>query len=198
MRTHLCRIICKAGLVPWERPFHNLRANRETELMQMFPVHVVTAWIGHTALVGQKHYLQVTDADFQRAAKSGARALQNPVQHDTAPSRKDSQESPEGEEECEVVRSGADRCEPVQTCSDPRGGLNSNQDSLNAEPCASRGYVEQPSSSSSLGTVPATPNPDNPKEPRDPLSRLASSLLVFRIVARGIDSLARHSENQAS
>lgn len=49
-----------------------LRASRETELMQTFPVHLVTAWIGHTPLIAQKHYLQVIDADFTRTAKSGA------------------------------------------------------------------------------------------------------------------------------
>src|SRR5208283_3720065 len=33
-----------------------------------FPIHVVTAWIGNTVKVAMKHYLQVTDADFDRAA----------------------------------------------------------------------------------------------------------------------------------
>jgi len=110
MRTHLCRLIRKAGLVPWERPFQNLRATRETELAAEYPLHVVTAWIGNTALVAQKHYLQVTDADFQRAAKSGAVALQKPVQQGAAPSRRESQDLTEDEEDCELVRSGANVC----------------------------------------------------------------------------------------
>ncbi len=133
MRTHLCRIIRKAGLVPWERPFHNLRASRETELMQGFPVHVVTSWIGHTALVAQKHYLQVTDADFTRAAKSGARALHFPVQHNTAPSREESQGSTEDEEECEVVRSGARGCESGESGQAPRVGLEPTTNRLTGE-----------------------------------------------------------------
>jgi hypothetical protein len=46
--------------------------------------HVVTAWIGNSAPVAAKHYLGVTDADFDRAsrggAESGARAAHNPAQ----------------------------------------------------------------------------------------------------------------------
>lgn len=80
LRTQLVRIIRRAGLTPWEKPFHNLRASRETELAAAFPLHVVCAWIGNSTLIAQKHYLQVTEDDFQRAAESGARALQNAVQ----------------------------------------------------------------------------------------------------------------------
>lgn len=35
--------------------------------MQEHPTHVVCAWIGNSAAVAQKHYLQVTDEDFDRA-----------------------------------------------------------------------------------------------------------------------------------
>jgi hypothetical protein len=77
LRTQLMRIIGKAGLKPWPKLFHNLRATRETELAAQHPIHVVCAWIGHAAAIAQKHYLQVTDADFERAclgrgAESGA------------------------------------------------------------------------------------------------------------------------------
>lgn len=44
-----------------------MRASRETELGQSFPLHVVTAWIGNTARIAAKHYLQVTDEDFAKA-----------------------------------------------------------------------------------------------------------------------------------
>jgi integrase len=77
LRTGLNRIIKRAGLEPWERPWHNLRASRQTELAKGFPLHVVCYWLGNKAAVAEAHYLQVTDADFERAAKSGARALQN-------------------------------------------------------------------------------------------------------------------------
>src|SRR5262249_13925276 len=64
--------------------FHNLRASRETELAAEYPIHVVCEWIGNTERIAAKHYLQVTDDYFERAAggaaKSAAQALQNPVQ----------------------------------------------------------------------------------------------------------------------
>jgi integrase len=83
LRTQLQRICKRAGVEAWGKPFHNLRASRETELAAEYPLHVVCEWIGNTEMIAAKHYLQVTDADFQRAAESGAvgrQALQNPVQ----------------------------------------------------------------------------------------------------------------------
>src|SRR5262249_37613010 len=79
----------------------NLRASRETELAAEYPIHVVCAWIGNTEMIAAKHYLQVTDDYFRLAtrevgaAKSGAEALQNPVQQGAAPSGTDSQETTE-------------------------------------------------------------------------------------------------------
>src|SRR5262249_15834499 len=70
VRTQLQRIIRKAGQEPWPKLFHNLRASRETELAEIFPIHVVCAWLGHAAAIAQKHYLQVTDQDFERAAQT--------------------------------------------------------------------------------------------------------------------------------
>ncbi|MHB1424539.1 MAG: tyrosine-type recombinase/integrase [Gemmataceae bacterium] len=92
LRTQMQRICKRAGVEPWIKPFHNLRASRETELAASFPLHVVCEWIGNSATLAQKHYLQVTDADFEKAttesvkdgaAKSGAvgrEMVQNPVQ----------------------------------------------------------------------------------------------------------------------
>ncbi len=69
LRTQLHRIIRRAGLEPWPKLFQNLRSTRETELMESFPAHVVTAWIGNSEAVARKHYLQVTDEHFERAAR---------------------------------------------------------------------------------------------------------------------------------
>jgi hypothetical protein len=49
-----------------------MRASRETELAKDYPIHVVTAWLGNTPRIAMKHYLQVTDDDFERAAQGGA------------------------------------------------------------------------------------------------------------------------------
>src|SRR5262249_23772565 len=95
LRTRFVKIIRRAGLKPWPKPFHNLRASRETELAATYPLHVVCDWIGNSTLIAQKHYLQVTDEDFERAAKSGAGALQNQVQHASASVGTNSQDLPE-------------------------------------------------------------------------------------------------------
>src|SRR5262249_24790143 len=85
LRTQLLRILRKAGVKVWPRLFHNMRASRETELAARYPIHVVCAWIGNTARIAVKHYLQVTDDYFARAveesgAKRGAAEAQNSAQ----------------------------------------------------------------------------------------------------------------------
>jgi len=72
LRTQLHRITQRAGLKPWPKLFQNCRSTRETELAESFPLHVVTAWIGNCELVAQKHYLQISDEHFARAAQNQA------------------------------------------------------------------------------------------------------------------------------
>ena len=67
LRTHITRIARRAGLVMWPKPFHNMRASRQTELAETYPLHVVCAWLGNSKAVAAEHYLQVTDANFERA-----------------------------------------------------------------------------------------------------------------------------------
>jgi hypothetical protein len=85
-RVHLK---AKAGLKPWPKLFQNLRATRETELAEQFPVHVVCEWIGNSPRVAAKHYLQVTEHHYAKAAQ---KAVQNPVQHLSARGRAASRE----------------------------------------------------------------------------------------------------------
>ena len=82
LATQLRRILWRAGIDPWPRLFTNLRASCDTDLAARFPAHVCSRWLGHTPQIAAKHYLQVTDADFEAAAapvgcssptKSGAR-----------------------------------------------------------------------------------------------------------------------------
>lgn len=88
LRTTFEKIIKRAGLTPWPRLFHNLRSTRQTELAETFPAHVVCAWLGNSEDVAREHYLQVTDAHFERAASAVTegeeKAVQNPVQQPTA------------------------------------------------------------------------------------------------------------------
>lgn len=68
LRTRFEKIIKRAGLKPWPKLFQNLRSTRQTELAAQYPLHVVCAWIGNKEAVAAEHYLQVTDADFERAS----------------------------------------------------------------------------------------------------------------------------------
>ena len=67
LRTQFNRILKRAGVTPWPKPFQNLRSSRETELANAFPLHVVSEWLGNTPSIAMKHYLTTTDDHFQRA-----------------------------------------------------------------------------------------------------------------------------------
>jgi len=67
LRTQLLRIIDRAGAEPWPKLFQNLRASRETELTETYPIQVTCAWIGNSEAVAKSHYLQVTEDHFRRA-----------------------------------------------------------------------------------------------------------------------------------
>lgn len=67
-RTTFTKIIFRAGLCPWPRAFNNLRASRETELLQTFPAHVVSGWLGHSVEVARKHYVMVRPEDLETGA----------------------------------------------------------------------------------------------------------------------------------
>jgi hypothetical protein len=57
-----------AAFLSWRtRIFHALRSSRETELVDEFPLHVVTAWLGNTPKIADKQYNQVTESHFARA-----------------------------------------------------------------------------------------------------------------------------------
>ena len=102
LRTQLLRIIRRAGVEPWPRVWHSLRASCESDLAQSFPLATVTKWLGNTPSVALKHYVDPTEVAFDLAqawtpaeggAKSGAPAAQKAAQHATAGRRTDSQDS---------------------------------------------------------------------------------------------------------
>jgi hypothetical protein len=71
-RNILHKAILKAGVEPWPRCFHNMRASLQTELQQHFPEHVVCKWLGNSAGIARRHYLQVTEEHFKQAVVQGA------------------------------------------------------------------------------------------------------------------------------
>ena len=113
LRTTFGKIVRRAGLQPWPRLFQNLRASRETELMEVFPIHVVTEWLGNTQSVAMKHYLMTTDEHFDQAAGFQPKAAQNAAQQmraKTAWDRKRIQKSTKKPRFCRVVRAIAKLC----------------------------------------------------------------------------------------
>src|SRR5262249_821553 len=85
------KIIRRAGLEPWPRLWHSMRASCETDLARQFPLAVVAKWLGNTQAVAMRHYVDVTDADFERAV--GAEVAQNTAQQAHAGYRGDPQSS---------------------------------------------------------------------------------------------------------
>jgi hypothetical protein len=135
LRTQFLRIIKRAGLKPWPKLFHNLRATRQTELTAAFPLHVVCEWIGNSAPIADKHYLQVTDDHFAKAlqarsqgtggAESGAvgaphsnQAAHFPAQHAAASSGTDSQNTKKARQNRADLLACATGCNAV-----PSGGV---------------------------------------------------------------------------
>ena len=88
LRTTLEKVIRRAGVEPWPRLWHSLRASCESDLAQSFPLSTVTKWLGNTPSVALRHYVDPTETAFERAAtwtpeggsKSGALAAQKVAQ----------------------------------------------------------------------------------------------------------------------
>jgi integrase len=80
LRTTFEKIVKRAGITPWPRLFHNLRASRETELVEEYPVQVVTSWLGNTPSVAMRHYLMTTDEHFATAVKGTPEEAQKAAQ----------------------------------------------------------------------------------------------------------------------
>lgn len=99
LRTQFERIVRRAGVDPWTRLWHSLRASCESDLAQSFPLATVTKWLGNTPSVALRHYVDPTETAFEKAAewvpesgaKSGAQAAQNAAQQGHAGSGTESQ-----------------------------------------------------------------------------------------------------------
>ena len=68
----LHQIAHRAGVKLWPKPFINMRASCATDLVQRYPQHVVTAWLGHTREIAESHYWQVTEDHYRQAAQKAA------------------------------------------------------------------------------------------------------------------------------
>lgn len=115
LRQQFTRILKRAGLQPWPRLFQNLRATRETELTATYPLHICTYWIGNTARIAERHYLQIPDSVYEQAAQNQAHEAHFEAQQPTAMVRTASQgNQPEGVENADSRISAKD-CEGLQS-----------------------------------------------------------------------------------
>jgi len=67
LRSQFNKILKRAGIAPWPKLFHNLRATRQTELLDYFPVKAVCDWLGNSAAVAMEHYAMATVEHFASA-----------------------------------------------------------------------------------------------------------------------------------
>lgn len=72
-RTAMLKLVKRAGLTPWPRLFHTLRASCETDLLDTLPMSAVTEWLGHSAAIALKHYARVPEHVFKRAVSGDAK-----------------------------------------------------------------------------------------------------------------------------
>ena len=122
--TQFKRIIRRAGLQPWPRVWHNLRASRQTELTERFPLHVVCEWLGNTTTVATQSYLFVRESDFAAAIQEGVKkAVQNPVQQAAESGRTDSKAHSPDNEKVPALQALANRCDDLQPIGMPPEGL---------------------------------------------------------------------------
>ncbi len=88
LRTQFERLVKRAGLTPWPSLIKSMRSSRETELVQHRARSRRMRLVGKHTRIALKHYLQVTDAEYELAiqggAESGAQVAQNPAQHAAA------------------------------------------------------------------------------------------------------------------
>ncbi|MEM4168372.1 MAG: site-specific integrase [Candidatus Caldarchaeum sp.] len=76
LRTTFVKIIRRAGVEPWPKLWHNLRASCESDLAQDYPLAVVTKWLGNTPSIALRHYVDPTDDAFERAKHWVPRVIQ--------------------------------------------------------------------------------------------------------------------------
>lgn len=119
MRTTFAKIVRRAGVEPWPRLWHSLRASCESDLAQTFPLATVTKWLGNTPSVALRHYVDPTETAFERAldwrpaggAKSGALEAQNQAQQVAAENCRESQRITQPVDVQESMRVSASPCE---------------------------------------------------------------------------------------
>lgn len=127
LRTTFRKIVIRAGLKPWPKLFQNLRSTRETELVAETSISdfFVATYQGHSQLVAAKHYLQIRDEDYARAAGTLAPPLA-PQTHESGETRP--QRTKEAREKRSVFRGLAESFADMQSAGMGPTGLEPGQE----------------------------------------------------------------------
>ena len=72
--TTFRKIIRRAGIAPWSKLIHNLRASFETDLLNgkhgKFALTTIAKWLGHSVKVMLEHYGRIQQSDFDQIAEA--------------------------------------------------------------------------------------------------------------------------------
>ena len=71
MRITFNKIVGRAGIAQFPKPFMTLPASRQAELegTGRYRNHVLNDWLGHSGAIAETHYLQTTEFDYAEATR---------------------------------------------------------------------------------------------------------------------------------
>jgi len=75
LRTQFIKQLKAAGLEPWKRLFHSMRASRQTEVEREFGLPAACAWLGNTEEVARESYLIVFAEEWKKAVGGAAQIV---------------------------------------------------------------------------------------------------------------------------
>ncbi|MDO4630113.1 MAG: site-specific integrase [Planctomycetia bacterium] len=68
LRKQLREVLRRAKIHEWPKLFMNLRANRDSELQDIYPFYIVCEWMGHSPDISLKHYTKAPDSAYRQAS----------------------------------------------------------------------------------------------------------------------------------
>lgn len=74
LTNKLQRLLRSVKEVLWPKPWNNMRASCETDLLSIYPALTVVKWVGHSLRISEKHYAQISKEHHDRAVAAGAAA----------------------------------------------------------------------------------------------------------------------------
>ncbi len=126
LRTTFLKLIRRAGVEPWPRLWHSMRASCETDLAKKYPLAAAARWLGNTQAVALRHYVDVTDGDFERARKEGLQLFTREQTHSGTDSGTQVAQNPAQQGAATGGKIGKIASEPVEDGNDMQRGASHN------------------------------------------------------------------------